>query len=89
MRNYDRINDLPCRDLGPHRDDRGLGAEGIGEPLMPIYEPFYDLRLLVACLKVTLGIDEISLANLPAIVLSSPPLHQLVGFLNNLPQPEP
>jgi oleate hydratase len=65
------------------------GLTGLEKPMIPLYEPIYDLRVLVACMKVTLGIDEISLANLPAILLSSPPLHRLVGFLNDLPQPEP
>ncbi len=65
------------------------GLTGLNKPMIPMYEPIYDLRVLVTCLKVTLGIEEISLANLPAIVLSSPPLSQLVGFLNALPSPAP
>jgi oleate hydratase len=65
------------------------GLTGLGKPMIPLHEPVYDLRVLVDCMRVTLGIDEISLANLPAIVLSSPPLHSVVGFLNALPQPVP
>ena len=65
------------------------GLTGLKKPMIPMYEPVYDLRVLVACLKVTLDIDDFSLVNLPTILLASPPLHQLVEFLNDLPNPEP
>jgi oleate hydratase len=64
------------------------GLTGLQKPLIPMHEPVYDLRVILACMKATLGIEEISLASLPTIMLSSPPVHQLVAFLNALPQPE-
>jgi hypothetical protein len=50
-------------------------------------EPIYDLRVLVASTKATLGIDKITLDNLPAIARSGPPLPSIVSFLNDLPAP--
>ena len=64
------------------------GLTGLQKPLIPMHEPVYDLRVILACMKATLGIEEISLASLPTIMLSSPPVHQLVAFLNALPQQE-
>ena len=63
------------------------GLTGLNKPIIPMHEPLYDLRVLVESLKVTLDIDEISLATLPAILQSSPPLGLLVGFLNAVPEP--
>ena len=53
-----------------------------------MHEPVYDLRVVLACMKAALGIEEISPTTLPTILLSSPPVHQLEAFLNALPQPE-
>jgi oleate hydratase len=64
------------------------GLTGLQKPMIPMHEPVYDLRVILACLKATMGIQELSLGSLPILVLSSPPLHQLVEFLNGLPQPE-
>jgi oleate hydratase len=63
------------------------GLTGLQKPMIPMHEPVYDLRVILACIKATMGIEELSLGSLPTLVLSSPPLHQLVGFLNGLPQP--
>jgi oleate hydratase len=52
-----------------------------------MYEPVYDLRVIVASLKATLGIDEITPENLKAIAVSSPPLPELLAFVNALPLP--
>jgi oleate hydratase len=64
------------------------GLTGLQRPMIPMHEPVYDLRVILACMKATLGIKELSLTNLPTIVMASPPLHQLVEFLNGMPEPE-
>ena len=56
--------------------------------MIPIHEPTYDLRVIVAAMKATLDIGEISLRTLPTIAMASPSLHQLAVFLNDLPPPE-
>jgi oleate hydratase len=63
------------------------GLTGLKKPMIPIYEPVYDLRVIVASIKETLGIDEFTPENLHAISLSSPPLPTLIAFLNELPKP--
>ena len=55
--------------------------------MIPMHEPIYDLRVLVASLKATLGIDVITPGNLREIVASSPPLPALLAFVNALPLP--
>jgi oleate hydratase len=56
--------------------------------MIPMHEPVYDLRVLVASLKATLGIEAITPQNLKAIAESSPPLPALLAFVNALPLPE-
>jgi oleate hydratase len=63
------------------------GLTGLKKPMIPLHEPVYDLRALVPALKKTLGLEEISLASLPAIMMESPPLGELAAFLNTLPPP--
>jgi oleate hydratase len=63
------------------------GLTGLNKPMIPMYEPVYDLRVIVASLKATLGIDEITPENLKAIAVSSPPLPELLAFVNALPLP--
>jgi len=55
--------------------------------MIPIYEPIYDLRVIAASIKETLGIDEFTPENIHTISLSSPPLPTLIAFLNKLPKP--
>jgi oleate hydratase len=64
------------------------GLTGLNKPMVPIYEPAYDLRVIVSSLKATLGIDEITPQNLSAIALASPPLPALLAFVNALPKPD-
>jgi hypothetical protein len=47
------------------------GLTGLNKPMIPMYEPVYDLRVIVASLKTTLGIDEITPQTLEAIAVSS------------------
>ena len=65
------------------------GLTALDKPMIPMYEPIYDLRVIMESMRATLAIEEISLATLPAIAMSSPSLGQLVGFLNSLPPPAP
>jgi len=63
------------------------GLTGLKKPMIPIYEPIYDLRVIAASIKETLGIDEFTPENIHTISLSSPPLPTLIAFLNKLPKP--
>lgn len=63
------------------------GLTGLDKPMIPIHEPMYDLRVLVSSLKTTLAIDKITPQNLAEIAQSSPPLPDLLAFLNGLPEP--
>ena len=63
------------------------GLTGLKKPMIPMNEPIYDLRVLVASTKATLGIDKITLDNLPAIARSGPSLPSIISFLNDLPAP--
>ena len=65
------------------------GLTGLEKPMIPMYEPIYDLRVIMESMRATLAIEEISLSTLPAIAMSSPSLGQLVEFLNGLPPPTP
>jgi oleate hydratase len=63
------------------------GLTGLSKPMIPMHEPVYDLRVIVASLKATLGIDEITPQSLEAIAQSSPPVPALLAFINKLPKP--
>jgi oleate hydratase len=63
------------------------GLTGLNKPMIPMYEPVFDLRVIVSSLKATLGIEEFTPENLKAITLSAPPLPALLAFVNSLPEP--
>jgi oleate hydratase len=63
------------------------GLTGLRKPMIPVYEPAYDVRVFVANLKASLGIDEISLATLPRILRSGPSLKLVASRLKSLPKP--
>ena len=63
------------------------GLTGLNKPMIPMHEPAYDLRVIVASLKETLDIDEITPENLAAIAKASPSLPALLAFVNALPDP--
>jgi len=63
------------------------GLTGLNKPMVPMYEPVYDLRVIIASLKATLGIDEITPDSLKAIAAAGPPLPALLAFVNALPLP--
>lgn len=64
------------------------GLTGLQKPMIPIYEPTYDVRVTLANLKANLGIDEISLSALPLILRAAPSLPLLASRLADLPPPE-
>jgi hypothetical protein len=49
-----------------------MGSYWIEKPMIPIYEPIYDLRVIVAFIKETLGIDESTPENLHTTPFSNP-----------------
>jgi oleate hydratase len=63
------------------------GLTGLQKPMIPVHEPGYDLRVIVANLKASLGVDEISLSALPAILRSGPSLDLVAKRLRGLPPP--
>jgi oleate hydratase len=63
------------------------GLTGLQKPMIPVYEPNYDQRVIVANLKAALGIDKISLPTLPRVVASSPSLSLVARQLKDMPAP--
>lgn len=63
------------------------GLTGLDKPMIPMHEPAFDLRVIVASLKKTLAIDTITPGDLPAIAAASPALPDLLAFVNTLPPP--
>lgn len=64
------------------------GLTGLQKPMIPMYEPAFDVRVIVASLKATLGIEKITPENLSVIASASPPLPALLAFINALPKPD-
>jgi len=62
------------------------GLTGLEKPTIPMYEPMYDLRVIVSSIKATLGIVEFTPENVHAIALASPSPATLIAFLNELPK---
>jgi oleate hydratase len=63
------------------------GLTGLQKPMIPVYEPNYDQRVIVANLKAALGIDKISLPTLPLVLASSPSLSLVARQLKDMPAP--
>ncbi len=63
------------------------GLTGLQKPMIPMYEPMYDLRVIVSSMKATLGIDVFTQDNLHTIVSASVSPPALLAFLNHLPEP--
>jgi oleate hydratase len=61
------------------------GLTGLDKPMIPMYEPQYDMRVVMANLKAALGIEELSLRALPALMASAPSLRDLGRMLKNVP----
>jgi oleate hydratase len=63
------------------------GLTGLTKPMVPLYEPIYDLRVIVSSMKETLGIEDFTLLNLPKVALSIPSMPTILSMLNELPEP--
>ncbi len=62
------------------------GLTGLQKPMVPVYEPTYDLRVVVANLKASLDLTEITLSDLPRILRTSPSPKLLLRYLKDLPR---
>ncbi len=62
------------------------GLTGLQKPMIPVYEPTYDTRVIVGNLKASLGFQEISLSALPSILRTGPSPKLLFRQLKSLPQ---
>lgn len=63
------------------------GLTGLEKPMIPMYEPGFDVRVIAANMKASLGIDQISLSTLPLILRSGPSHDVLREHLAKLPRP--
>jgi flagellar biosynthesis protein FliQ len=54
--------------------------------MIPVYEPAFDLRVLVSNLKAGLGIDEFSLSQVPHILQSAPSVGLIARHISELPE---
>ncbi len=62
------------------------GLTGIDKPMIPSYEPLYDIRVLADILKVATGSDSLKLETL-ASTAAGPSHEQLDGLLSRIPEP--
>ena len=58
------------------------------KPIIPVHEPGFDLRVIVANMKANLGIQEITLATLPRILRTGPSLRLLIHQITTFPKPQ-
>jgi oleate hydratase len=63
------------------------GIAGLDKPMIPLYEPTYDLRAIVANMKMLTGIKKVSMPALLSLARSGPSPKLLIEMLNNLPPP--
>jgi oleate hydratase len=63
------------------------GLTGLDKPMVPMHEPKYDLRVVLANLKANLGIEELSLKALPALIAGGPSPTELFSVLTHMPLP--
>jgi oleate hydratase len=61
------------------------GLTRLDKPMVPMHEPQYDMRVVMANLKAALGIEELSLRALPALMASAPSLRDIGRRLKNVP----
>ena len=62
------------------------GLTGLQEPMIPVYEPAFDVRVLVSNLKAGLGIDEFSLSQVPRLLQSAPSVGLIARHISELPE---
>ncbi len=64
------------------------GLTGLDKPLIPLYEPAYDLRVLADSLKGSLGVGELTEKDLSALAAGGiPDSATLLRLLNTMPLP--
>lgn len=63
------------------------GLTGLDKPMIPIYEPAYDVRVVFATLKANLGIERWNLAAVVRLLRSQPRLGLVLRALRGLPKP--
>ena len=63
------------------------GLTGLQEPMIPVYEPNYDVRVTVASLKAALAVDESTPSILARVVASLPSLSLVARWLKDMPPP--
>jgi oleate hydratase len=63
------------------------GLAGLQKPMVPVYEPAFDIRVVAANLMACLNIKEISASTLPKIFASAPSLSLLTSRIGSLPPP--
>jgi ABC-type Fe3+/spermidine/putrescine transport system ATPase subunit len=64
------------------------GLTGLDKPMVPVYEPSYDLRVIAGNLRASLGIEQFSLRSLPRILRSGPSPKLVIRQLKTLPAPQ-
>lgn len=64
------------------------GLTGLQRPMVPVYEPTYDVRVIVGNLKASLGIKEFTLSALPRILRSGPSASLVFRRLETIPKPQ-
>lgn len=63
------------------------GLTGLDKPMIPLYEPVYDLRCLVDSIKGSLGVDELTESHLSALTAGGVDPSELMSLLNTMPPP--
>ncbi len=61
---------------------------GLDKPMIPMHQPQYDVRVLVATCRAAFGIESFDLEALPKILLASPTLPEVLRMLNRVPEPD-
>jgi len=64
------------------------GLTGLDKPMVPLYEPIYDVRVLVSNIKRACGIEEFLHETLPSLAAIASSPKQLAEMLNRVPAPQ-
>jgi oleate hydratase len=61
------------------------GLTGLDKPMVPLYEPIYDVRVLVSTIKRAVGIEEFLHETLPSLAATASSPGQLAEVLDSVP----
>ena len=61
------------------------GLTGLDKPMVPLYEPIYDVRVLVSTIKRAVGIEEFLHETLPSLAATASSPGQLAEMLDKVP----